>query len=163
VPVDTVAAGSPLGRGGATLAWLLLWASSAYFLLQPANRTRLSLHNALAGLATGEPGWLAGADRAMAGAAGRHGAAVSIALAVACLAIAAGILCRLTARAAVLLSVVLALVIWVFGENFGGLLTGQATDPNTGPLLILLAAAYWPARSGGRGPAGAPGVISVDS
>ena len=34
--------------------------------------------------------------------------------------------------------------IWVLGENFGGLLTGQATDPNSGLLLILLAAAFWP-------------------
>ena len=63
---------------------------------------------------------------------------------MACLAIAAGILCRATTPAALLLSVLVALVIWVFGENFGGLLTGQATDPNTGPLLILLAVAYWP-------------------
>jgi hypothetical protein len=149
-PRNSVAAGSPLGRHGAALAWLLLWASSAYFLLRPANRTPLSLHNALAGLATGEPGWLAGADRAVAGAVGSHGAAVSIALAVACLAIAAGILSRVTARPALVLSVLVALVIWVLGENFGGLLTGQATDPNTGPLLILLAAAYWPARSSAR-------------
>jgi hypothetical protein len=86
----------------------------------------------------------------VAGAVGSHGAAVSIALAVACLAIAAGILSRVTARPALLLSVVLALGIWVFGENFGGLLTGQATDPNTGPLLILLAAAYWPATPSAR-------------
>jgi hypothetical protein len=145
-----VAAGSPLGRHGAALAWLLLWASSAYLLLQPANRTPLSLHNALAGLAAGEPGWLAGADRAVAGAVGSHGPAIAIGLAVACLAIAAGVLWPATTRPALLLSVVLALVIWVFGENFGGLLTGQATDPNTGPLLILLAAAYWPPRRGRR-------------
>ena len=160
---DSVAAGSPLGRHGAALAWVLLWASSAYFLLLPANRSPLSLRNALAGLATGEPGWLAAADRAVAGAVGSHGPAVSIALAVACLAIAAGILSRVTARPALLLSVLLALAIWVLGENFGGLLTGQATDPNTGPLLILLAAAYWPAGSAGRGSNGVPGVISVDS
>ena len=31
-----------------------------------------------------------------------------------------------------------------------GWLTGQATDPNTGPLLILLAAAYWPLRRARR-------------
>jgi len=146
VAADSVAAGSPLGRRGAALAWLLLWASSAYLLLQPANRTRLSLHNAIAGLATGEPHWLAGADRAVAGAVGGHGPAVTIGLAVACVAIAAGVLWPATARPALLLSVALALVIWVIGENFGGLLTGQSTDPNTGPLLILLAAAYWPAR-----------------
>jgi hypothetical protein len=147
VAADSVAAGSPLGRRGAAAAWLLLWASSAYFLLQPANRTRLSLHNALAGLATGEPGWLAGVDRAVAGTVAGHGPAIAIGLAVACAAIAAGVLWRATTRPALLLSVVLALAIWVLGENFGGLLTGQATDPNTGPLLILLAAAYWPARS----------------
>jgi hypothetical protein len=149
-PADSVAAGSPLGRHGAALAWLLLWGSSAYFLLQPSNRSSHALSSAVAALAAGEPGWLAGLDRAVAGAIGSHGSAVSMALALACLAIAAGILCRVTARAALLLSVLVALAIWVLGENFGGLLTGQATDPNTGPLLILLAAAYWPARSSVR-------------
>jgi hypothetical protein len=33
--------------------------------------------------------------------------------------------------------------IWV-AQDFGELLTGQATDPNSGPLLIVLAAAFWP-------------------
>ena len=145
-----VAAASPLGRHGAALAWLLLWASSACLLLQPAQPHPSFLHNALAGLATGEPGWLAGVDRAVAGPVGSHGPAIAIGLAVACLAIAAGVLWPATTRPALLLSVVLALVIWVFGENFGGLLTGQATDPNTGPLLILLAAAYWPLRRARR-------------
>ncbi len=140
----SVAAGSPLGRRGSALAWLLLWASSAYLLLQPANRTPLSLHNTLAGLVTGEPGWLAAVDQAVAGAVGRHGPAVSIALAATCLAIAAGVLWPAIIRPALLLSVLVALAIWVLGENFGGLLTGQATDPNSGPVLILLAAAYWP-------------------
>jgi hypothetical protein len=139
---DSVAAGSPLRRRGAQLAWLLLWSSSAFFLLQPANRTPLAIPNASAGLAAAEPGWLAGVDRAVASAVGSHSPAVTIGLAVACLAIAAGILSRATTRAALLLSVLLALVIWVLGENFGGLLTGQATDPDTGPLLILLAVAY---------------------
>ena len=141
-----VAAGSPLGRRAAGLLWLLLWASSAYFLLQPANRTPFALHNAVAGLATGEPGWLAGLDRAVAGAVAGPGAAISITAAVLCLAIGAGVLWPRTTRPAVLLAAAFALVIWVFGENLGGLVSGQATDPNSGPLLILLAAAYWPSR-----------------
>jgi hypothetical protein len=49
----------------------------------------------------------------------------------------------------------------VFGEAFGQLLTGGATDPNSAPLLALLALAYWPLapagprarRSQGDGPA----------
>jgi hypothetical protein len=40
--------------------------------------------------------------------------------------------------------IVAALSIWAVGENFGGILTGQATDPNTGPLLALAALAFWP-------------------
>ena len=38
----------------------------------------------------------------------------------------------------------LAAVIWVIGQAFGMILTGSATDPNSGPLLALLAMAYWP-------------------
>ncbi len=38
----------------------------------------------------------------------------------------------------------LAAAIWMVGQNFGEIATGSATDPNTGPLLVLLAAAYWP-------------------
>jgi hypothetical protein len=45
-------------------------------------------------------------------------------------------------------AVVLSLVfIWAIGENFGGIATGQGTDPNTGPLIALLALAYWPQRT----------------
>jgi hypothetical protein len=53
-------------------------------------------------------------------------------------------------RGVLVVAVVAAAVIWVVGEAFGGVFTGQGTDPNTGPLLALLAAAYWPlpARTG---------------
>ena len=36
----------------------------------------------------------------------------------------------------------LGVLFWV-AEGFGGIFTGQGTDPNTGPLLVLLAACYW--------------------
>ncbi|HEX5404766.1 MAG TPA: copper chaperone PCu(A)C [Pseudonocardiaceae bacterium] len=35
----------------------------------------------------------------------------------------------------------LATVFWMLGQGFGDLLSGQATDPNSGPLLVLLALA----------------------
>jgi hypothetical protein len=49
----------------------------------------------------------------------------------------------LTARLGVLIAVVLGAAIWLT-EDFGGILTGQGTDPNSGLLLIVLAAAFWP-------------------
>jgi hypothetical protein len=34
----------------------------------------------------------------------------------------------------------------MFGESFGGVFTGLGTDPNTGPLLVLLALTVYPNR-----------------
>jgi hypothetical protein len=143
-----VAAASPLGRRWSTAAWLMLWGSFAYLILQPAIRAPRTLSGTLAGEAAGEPGWLAAMDRNVATAAGSHGLAISVALAVVFVFIAAGILFPPTARPALVLAIVAGLGIWVAGENFGYILTGTGTDPNSGPLLILLAAAYWPLQAG---------------
>jgi hypothetical protein len=45
--------------------------------------------------------------------------------------------------------VVVSAVIWVAGQDLGGILTGTETDPSSGPLLILLVLAYWPMRTDG--------------
>jgi hypothetical protein len=34
-------------------------------------------------------------------------------------------------------------LVWWLGENFGGLAGGVATDPNSGPLWMLLAVSAW--------------------
>jgi hypothetical protein len=46
-------------------------------------------------------------------------------------------------RRALQLAGALGLAFWV-AKGFGGIATGQATDPNSGPLLILLAVCFWP-------------------
>jgi hypothetical protein len=40
--------------------------------------------------------------------------------------------------------IVIFALIWVGVEDFGGILAGGATDPNSGPLVILFALIYWP-------------------
>jgi hypothetical protein len=138
-----------VGARAARVLWLVLWLSLAWFALQPANRAPLALHDLIARLADGEPGWLAGIENSAAAVVGSHGLAVSIVLAAACVVVAAGVwLPRPAARATLVLALVLAAVIWVVGEAFGMILAGGATDPNSGPLLALLALAYWPARPG---------------
>jgi hypothetical protein len=81
---------------------------------------------------------------AAAAAAGSHGLVISVVLAAAFLLIGAGVLFPATARPALVLAVIAGLACWVVGENFGRVLTGTATDPSTGPVLLLLAVAYWP-------------------
>jgi hypothetical protein len=146
----SVAAGSPLGLTGARVAWLALWGSFAYFILQAVNRAPGALHDTVAGLAAGEPGWVAAMDRVVAGAAGNHGTVISVSLAVIFVMTGLGVCWAATTRAALVLSVITGVAIWVFGENFGGIATGHGTDPNSGLLLMLLAAAFWPL---GRQPA----------
>jgi hypothetical protein len=135
-----------LGNHGSKAAWLVLWGSFAYLITQPAVRAPRALHDAIGGNAAGEPGWLATLDHSTAAATGSHGTAICAVLAAVFLLTAAGILHPATARPALILAALTGLAIWVIGENFGQILTGTATDPNTGPLLVLLAAAYWPPR-----------------
>jgi hypothetical protein len=146
-PAPFVAARA-LGARASRALWLVLWASLAYFSLLPASRSAQGLHNMISGMAAGEPGWLAAADKNAAALLAQHGLAASVALAVVLVVIAAGVyLPAPAARAAIVLAVVVAAAIWVFGEALGTIFTGSGTDPDSGPLLALLALAYWPARA----------------
>jgi hypothetical protein len=134
-----------VGAHVARALWLVLWGSLAYFALTPANRAPQALHDMIAGMASGEPGWLAALDKHSAALVAHQGLAASIVLAVALAIVAVGVfLPSPVARVTLILAIVLAAVIWVVGEAFGTILTGGGTDPNSGPLLALLALTYWP-------------------
>ena len=59
---------------------------------------------------------------------------------------AAGVLFPATTRAALITAAIAAALLWAAGENYGAIFSGMATDPNSGPLLVLLALAFWPVR-----------------
>jgi len=44
-------------------------------------------------------------------------------------------------KAAAVAGAVVATTFWVLGQNIGQLYSGQATDPNTGPVIVLMALA----------------------
>ena len=118
----SVADSSPLGRY-ARLAWLVLWGAMAVLILRaPAGAAPLTA------------------------AGGTRAALITITLATAFALAATGVLVPATARPAVLIAAVAAAFVWIAGEHFGYLLSGSATDPNSGPLLLLIAAAFWPRR-----------------
>ena len=142
------AVGAPVAR----LLWLVLWGSLAYFALIPANRAPQTLHDMMVSMSGGETGWVTWLENQAAAALAGRGLTVSIVLAVALIAVAAGVfLPPPLARSTLILALVVAAFIWVLGEAFGQLLTGGATDPNSGPLLALLVGAYWPLATGGQG------------
>jgi hypothetical protein len=146
----SVASGGLLGRRQAKLAWLALWGSGAYFLLRAPSRAPGALRDAIGGGAAGEPGWIASMERAAATAIGTNGAAVTAVLAVLFAVIATGVFVPAATRPILVVAMATAAACWVLAQSFGGILTGHATDPNTGPLLILLAVAFWPLAGAGR-------------
>jgi hypothetical protein len=142
-------AGRSVGPAVARALWLVLWGSLAYLALQPATRARGAISAMISGMAGGEPGWLAAIDRHLAAFLATRGGAAAVVLAVVLGIVAVGVyLPRPAARAVLVVAIVTAAVIWL-AEGLGGMLTGGGTDPNSGPLLALLALAYWP-------PAGRP-------
>jgi hypothetical protein len=152
-----------VGAHVARALWLVLWLSEAYFALAPANRAPQAVSGMIAGMESGEPGWLSAIERGGASLVANQGLAASVVLAVALAGIAVGVyLPRRFARATVALAIVVALVIWVVAEGLGGILAGGGTDPNSGPLLVLLALAYWPLRAVSSS-TGAVSVLSADA
>jgi hypothetical protein len=147
VPAPFTAARA-VGAHVARVLWAVLWLSLAYFALTPANRAPQGVSGMIAGMESGEPVWLQDLQKGAASLVADQGLAASIALAVALVLIAAGVYLptRIT-KATLVLAIVVAAFIWVFAQALGGILAGGATDVNSGPLLALLALAYWPLRT----------------
>jgi hypothetical protein len=138
-------AARPLGRTPARVLWCLLWGSLAYYALQGVNRSSDGLDRMIRAMAVGQPHWLSSLDNAVADAVAHKGLEVSLVLSVLFVLIAVGTFLPVApARATIVVAVVVSVVIWVVGEAFGTVFSGTGTDPSTGPLLMLLAAAFWP-------------------
>jgi hypothetical protein len=141
-----------LGATAARLLWLALWGSFTYFLLLPANRAPSALGQLFA-TTDGQPGWLITIMDQVSRLAGERGTEISIAVALLCALVAIGVFAASTLRLALTLAVALGLLFWV-SEGLGGIFTGQGTDPNSGPLLVLLAVCFWPYRGAQTEPCG---------
>lgn len=144
-PDGSVAETSVLGESGSKIVWLVLWAAFVFETLRPANRAPGALRDAIADNADYEPAWIRSIDHWGAELVGQRGTVVSIALAVLFALIALAVVLPITLRRPVLvMTILLMLFIWVVGQDFGEIATGQGTDPNSALPLALLAACYWP-------------------
>jgi hypothetical protein len=143
--------GAPLARRLWATTWLLL----AVLSVVGSGRSPRALAGFVAILDHGQPGWLEGIDRSSRSLLLHDGAAVAIALGCVCLVIAVSVYLPARAtRLAMTLAIVVFTAIWIAVENVGGILAGGATDPNSGPLVILLILTFWPLS---ETPAGARG------
>lgn len=134
--------GGLLGPAGARLVWATLWTLMAGLWLVPGNRGPNSTASVLAAAPSGVR-WLSSFQHTAASAAVGRGVAIAVVLAIVSAAIAITVLFEWHARPFLVLACLISLAYWVLGEGLGGIFTGSATDPNTGPLFVLLAATIW--------------------
>ena len=145
VGVASSAAAQGIGGSVTPLAvWSGFWALAAILFLLPNNRTQTSVSSAISGMSSGEPSAYAHFLTHFGNHFGSVGTQSAWLLALASLVIGAGPLIARRPQIFLLAGGLLSLVFWITGQGFGGIFTGSGTDPNTGPLVILLALSMMP-------------------
>jgi hypothetical protein len=138
-------ASQPIGTVAAKTIWFVLWAGLAALNIEPANLDQNAVHSMVDGMGDGQPSWLAALIKAFASVSSHDGTLLTLIGTVILFLIAMGIfLPPRGIRVTVIAAVIVSAFIWVIGEALGGVYGGQGTDVNSGPLLALLALAYWP-------------------
>ncbi len=142
-----------VGVRAAKMIWVGVWGVLAVLSVVGSGRQPQALHDLVAGLNSGQPGWLGHIDRVSASFFLHHGTAAALLLAAMCLLAAISVYASPTfTQVMIVTAAVVFAVIWVAVQNFGGILAGGATDPNSGPLVILLALIYWPLTTAAASP-----------
>jgi hypothetical protein len=146
VGVASSAAAHGLGRSVTPLAvWAGYWSLAAVLFLLPANRTATSIHSAIVGMGPGEPSWYARFLTDLGNLFSANGTQTAWILAL--LAVAIGFGPLVARRPGVILAAgaLFAFLLWIAGQGLvGAIFTGSGTDPNSGPVVILLAVAMVP-------------------
>jgi hypothetical protein len=135
--------GGWFGVRGAKTMWCALWIVMAWlWLLAPSSSA-----NATKSMLTSVPSGIHPLDSlrsSLASAAGGHGLIIALLLAALSAAIGIAVAADWHARTFLIAAIVLNLVYWVIPQGLGGIFAGGATDPNAGPLFVLLACAMLP-------------------
>jgi hypothetical protein len=135
------------------MAWAVVWVGGAALQLLPGQNRIGDVTDAIRGNADDAPAWLAHVDHSAATTLAGRGVTALIVIVVVQGAIGlAAIPHGVPRSAAGVAGIVVSLLFWVFGQSLGELWSGQSTDPNSAPLLVLLALAMM------ASPAAVPGV-----
>ena len=133
-----------LGTTGSYIAWAILWCGSSLLEFQYGNFAPNSISAQIRYEAINEPKWLSFMDLHLASTLHGNGTVLAGILLVVEFAIGWLVLRPATRKFALIAGILLAALFWVVGQNLGTVFSGQATDLNSGPLLILLALLLWP-------------------
>jgi len=134
--------GGLLGVRGARTAWAVLWGVMAWLWLLAPSSSANAIHDAINAAPSGMS-WLSSLQNGFASITKGNGLIFALILSALSAAIAIAVAKNWRAKEFLILAAVLNLIYWVVGQGFGGIFAGGATDPNAGPLFVLLACAMW--------------------
>jgi hypothetical protein len=134
--------GGLLGVRGARLAWGGLWLLMAWLWLEAPSSSATAISGAIKAAPSGMS-WLSTVQNWATTATKGNGLPIALVLAALSVAIGLAVAANWHPKPFLALAVVLNLAYWVFGQGFGGIFQGGATDPNAGPLFVLLACALY--------------------
>lgn len=121
-------------------AWVSLWVGGAILQVLPGQASNRAIRASLSANADSAPGWLRSVDHTLLSALPTAGRSIVVGLVVLQLVIGLSAFaphwCRI---GGIVLGILFAAVAWVIGESIGTYWTGLATDPNSGPLIGLMA------------------------
>jgi hypothetical protein len=135
--------GGLLGVRGARTAWATLWLVMAWLWLLAASSSANAIHDAINAAPSGMS-WLSSVQNGFASITKGNGLIFAMVLALLSAVIAVAVAKDWRAKEFLILAAVLNLIYWVVGQGLGGMFAGGATDPNAGPLFMLLAYAMLP-------------------
>ena len=147
-PVGIASSAAGQGIGGAAtplVAWCGYWSLAAVLFLLPDNRTSTSVSSAITGMSSGEPSAYAHFLTSFGNQFGHGGVGTTWLLAIASLIVGFGPLVVRRPSPFLCFGGLLDGFFWISGQGLGGIFTGSGTDPNTGPIIVLLAFAMVPA------------------
>ncbi len=148
VPVGIASSVAGQGLGGAAtplLVWCGYWSLAAVLFLLPDNRTATSVSSAISGMSSGEPSAYAHFLNSVGNRFTHGSVGTTWLLAIASLIVGFAPLFVRRPSPFLCFGGLLAASFWISGQGLGGIFTGSGTDPNTGPLIVLLAFAMVPA------------------
>ena len=135
--------GGLLGIRGAKVMWTSLWIVMAWLWLLAPSSSANATSSALTSIDTGM-GWLDNVQRHLSSAAEGNGLVIALVLAALSATIGIAVAVDWHPRTFLTIAIALNLIYWFVPQGLGGIFAGGATDPNSGPLFILLAYAMYP-------------------
>ena len=124
--------------------WSSVWMLFLILQLLPFNRTSNWMSSVIESNVAGQPNFLAKLLHSGANVFSNNGQLESVIMLIIFCLVAIGPWFSRRPQTYISIGIIFALFAWIFGQAFGGTLTGMGTDPNSGILIVLLGLCYLP-------------------